>query len=48
MATVKLIEYAEASAEVRASPERVFDRLDDQASLGAHMEKPSMMMMGGL
>ena len=33
--------------EVRAPPDRLFDHLDDQARLGAHMEKPSMMMMGG-
>lgn len=37
----------EASVEVRAPPERLFDHLDDQARLGTHMEKPSMMMMGG-
>ena len=34
----------EVSADV---PEQVFDHLDDQARLGGHMEKPSMMMMGG-
>jgi hypothetical protein len=37
----------EATAEVRAAPGKLFDHLDDQARLGAHMEKPSMMMMGG-
>ncbi|WP_234841878.1 hypothetical protein [Sinorhizobium meliloti] len=25
----------------------LFDYLDDQASLGSHMQKPSMMMLGG-
>jgi hypothetical protein len=39
--------HAEASATINASPERLFDYLDDYARLGAHMEKPSMMMMGG-
>ncbi|KQW72760.1 SRPBCC family protein [Ensifer sp. Root127] len=38
---------AEAVADVAASPEALFDHLDDQASLGSHMEKPSMMMLGG-
>jgi hypothetical protein len=38
---------AEATAIVRASPDALFDYLDDQARLGTHMEKPSMMMMGG-
>ena len=37
----------ETTAEVHAPPERLFDHLDDQARLGAHMEKPSMMMLGG-
>ncbi len=37
----------EAIAEARAPPHRVFDHLDDQARLATHMEKPSMMMMGG-
>lgn len=37
----------ETTAEVRATPSEVFADLDDQARLGAHMEKPSMMMMGG-
>ena len=36
-----------ATAEVRAAPATLFDYLDDQTRLGAHMEKPSMMMMGG-
>lgn len=29
------------------APDQVFEHLDDQARLGSHMEKPSMMMMGG-
>ena len=37
----------EATVEVRAPANRLFDFLDDQARLGAHMEKPSMMTMGG-
>jgi hypothetical protein len=37
----------EAIAEVHAPPERLFEHLDDHARLGTHMEKPSMMMMGG-
>lgn len=37
----------EEVAVVRAPPDRLFDRLDDQERLGAHMGKPSMMMMGG-
>lgn len=37
----------EAVAEVRATPQQLFDYLDDQSKLGAHMEERSMMMMGG-
>ena len=37
----------EATVSVRAPPSRVFDYLDDQVRLAAHMEKPSTMMMGG-
>ncbi len=37
----------EATAEVHAPPDKLFDHLDAQARLGTHMEKPSMMMMGG-
>ena len=37
----------EATVEVRAAPDELFEHLDDQARLGTHMEKPSMMMMGG-
>lgn len=40
-------DHAEAAAIVSASSERVFARLDEQALLGSHMGKPSMMMMGG-
>lgn len=32
---------------VEAPPEAVFDRLDDHASLAAHMTQPSLMMGGG-
>ena len=39
--------HAEATAIIPAAPDRVFARLDDLALLGSHMEKPSMMMMGG-
>jgi hypothetical protein len=37
----------EANAEVRASPDQLFEHLDDPARLGTHMERRSMMMMGG-
>lgn len=37
----------EASVEVAATPDLVFAHIDDQSKLGSHMEKPSMMMMGG-
>ena len=37
----------EAEREVRATAQALFDHLDDQTRLGGHMEKPSMMMMGG-
>lgn len=33
--------------EVAASAEALFDYLDDPARLGAHMQKPSAMMLGG-
>lgn len=35
------------TVEVPAPPASLFDHLDDQTRLGGHMEKPSMMMMGG-
>jgi hypothetical protein len=38
---------ADSVAEVAATAEALFDCLDDQARLGAHMEKPSAMMLGG-
>ncbi|AUX78495.1 polyketide cyclase [Sinorhizobium fredii] len=37
----------QALADVGTSAEMLFDYLDDQASLGSHMQKPSMMMLGG-
>lgn len=37
----------QAVVDVRANPQDLFDRLDDQAQLGAHMGERSMMMMGG-
>ena len=37
----------ETTAHVSAPPEAVFARLDDQARLAAHMERPSAMMGGG-
>jgi hypothetical protein len=37
----------EVSVEVNAAPSDLFDHLDDQERLAAHMNKPSMMMMGG-
>lgn len=39
--------HKEANARVSAPPATVFARLDDQARLGGHMEKPSLMMGGG-
>jgi hypothetical protein len=36
-----------ATAEVAAAPGRLFEHLDDHARLAMHMEKRSMMMMGG-
>lgn len=38
---------AQAIADVATSADVLFDYLDDQASLGSHMQKPSMMMLGG-
>ncbi|WP_244520130.1 SRPBCC family protein [Sinorhizobium glycinis] len=41
-------EYAaQAIVDVGTPAEVLFDHLDDQASLGSHMQKPSMMMLGG-
>lgn len=39
--------HRSAIAQVTAAPDLVFARLDDPARLGGHMEKPSIMMMGG-
>lgn len=39
--------HSEARAAVNAAPEAVFDFLDDQEALGAHMTKRSAMMAGG-
>jgi hypothetical protein len=36
-----------ATAEVAAAPGRLFEHLDDHARLAMHMERRSMMMMGG-
>ncbi|WP_234823122.1 hypothetical protein [Ensifer adhaerens] len=41
------VRSAEAIADIAASPQALFDYLDDQASLGLHMQEPSMMMLGG-
>ena len=38
---------AQTVVSVAASAEALFDYLDDQARLGSHMQKPSMMMLGG-
>lgn len=40
------VRWAESVTDV-ASPEALFDFLDDQAALASHMGKPSMMMLGG-
>jgi Polyketide cyclase / dehydrase and lipid transport len=37
----------EATSIINAKADDLFDFLDDQASLGGHMEKPSAMMLGG-
>ena len=37
---------AEAATVIDAAPEAVFDFLDDQANLSAHMSEPSAMMLG--
>lgn len=37
----------QAVADLRVSAQILFDHLDDQARLGAHMGERSMMMMGG-
>ena len=39
--------HDEVSVEVQVAPIGLFDHLDDQERLAAHMNKPSMMMMGG-
>lgn len=39
--------HDEVSVDVAAEPAALFDHLDDQERLAAHMNKPSMMMMGG-
>jgi hypothetical protein len=39
--------HDETTLDVGASPAALFDHLDDQERLARHMEKPSMMMMGG-
>jgi hypothetical protein len=39
--------HDEVSVEVNAAPATLFDHLDDQERLAAHMNKPSVMMMGG-
>lgn len=39
--------HAEATSECRAPAEAVFAHLDNQEKLGAHMSKPSWMMLGG-
>jgi hypothetical protein len=38
---------AEAVVMVATSADALFEYLDDQEHLGSHMQKPSMMMMGG-
>ena len=39
--------HDEVTVAVAAEPAHLFDFLDDQERLAAHMAKPSMMMMGG-
>jgi hypothetical protein len=44
---VSFSSHDEVVAEVGAPAAVLFDHLDDQERIAAHMEKPSMMMMGG-
>jgi hypothetical protein len=37
----------EVEVVVAAPAQQLFDYLDDQANLGTHMQKSSMMMFGG-
>ncbi|MBT9508636.1 SRPBCC family protein [Rhodoferax sp.] len=39
--------HREATADIAARPQTVFDLLDDHKRLAGHMEKPSLMMAGG-
>lgn len=39
--------HDEVAVDVHAPAAALFDHVDDQEHLGAHMEKPTMMMMGG-
>ena len=39
--------HNESTAQVRASPEELFQRLDDHSQLSGHMSKSSWMMGGG-
>ena len=39
--------HEEVTVDVAASPERLFEYLDDPTRLGGHMTKPSGMMLGG-
>jgi hypothetical protein len=39
--------HYEKVVEAAASPDELFEYLDDPRRLGGHMEKPSAMMMGG-
>jgi hypothetical protein len=41
------LHHRDFSVELTSSADAVFDYLDDQTRLGVHMEKPSMMMLGG-
>ena len=47
MTSKSYVRTADAVVHIAASPELIFAHLDDQTHLGGHMEKPSMMMMGG-
>ena len=39
--------HESATVGVAMAPERLFERLEDHSRLAAHMEKPSMMTLGG-
>ncbi len=39
--------HEERTSQIAATPEVLFDHLDNPAKFGRHMSKPSLMMLGG-